>query len=200
MMCIPSFLIIMAANVEPMRLFMIHNLWLYYLCTVLVLVMLFSLCCFGSVLKKVPANYIFLFTFTILESYTVTTLTCFYTTKGIIYAAILTAVMVISLSLYACFSKTDLTTLMWPLFWVSLAVTLSAMILMLIIRSYYLTIVLCWIFLILGALYLIVDTQWIMGSRSNEAGLDDYVLASLILFLDIIRIFVYLLAILGQRR
>ena len=193
-------MIITTIVAESVRLFMIRNIALYYVCSILVICMLLSLFCFHGVLRKVPQNYIFLSVFTVLESYTVATLTCFYKPEYILYAAVLTCVMGFSLSLYACFSRTDFTTIAAPLFWVSLGISLVAMILMIVIRSSFLVIILCWIFLILSALYLIVDTQLIMGGKYAQITLDDYIIGAMMLFIDFISIFVYILAILGGRR
>jgi len=200
MLLVPTVMIILAVAFEPLRLWMINNIWLYYVCAFTAIGMLLSLLCFYKVLKKVPANYIFLSVFTVLESYTVAFFTCYFEPRYILYAAILTAAMSLSLSLYACFTKTDLTGIASTLCWVSLGVSLAAMILMLIIQSDILVIILCWIFLIIAALYLIVDTQMIVGGRHAELTYDDYIIGAMMIFVDIITIFVYILAILGGRR
>ncbi len=58
----------------------------------------------------------------------------------------------------------------------------------------------------LFSMYLVYDTQLIAGFRGNgmenkhKLGADDYVLGALILYLDIINIFIYLLELFGGRR
>ena len=47
--------------------------------------------------------------------------------------------------------------------------------------------------------YLIVDTQMIMGGKGIELSVDDYVLASMLLYIDIVQIFLYLLRLLGNK-
>jgi protein lifeguard len=51
----------------------------------------------------------------------------------------------------------------------------------------------------LYAFYLIVDTQLIMGGRRNELTLDNYILGAMLLYIDIIQLFLNLLRILGER-
>lgn len=51
----------------------------------------------------------------------------------------------------------------------------------------------------LYAFYLIVDTQLIMGGRRNELTLDNYILGAMLLYIDIIQLFLNLLRILGDR-
>ena len=49
-------------------------------------------------------------------------------------------------------------------------------------------------------IYLIVDTQLIMGGKQVELAIDEYILAAMLLYIDIIQIFLYLLRLLGDRR
>jgi len=185
---------------EPVREFMIYHSWLYYVSSIITIVMLLSLLCFYKILKRVPINYIFLIVFTIAKSYSVASLTCHFEPASILYAAILTSIMGLSLSLFACFTKADLTSIYHALCWISLGVSLGAMILMLIIRSHWILIICSWVFLIIAGLYLIVDTQMIIGGRGKQLSLDDYIIGALILFIDFVSIFINLLAIIGSRR
>eukprot|EP00826_Nyctotherus_ovalis_P044550 TRINITY_DN4814_c0_g1_i8.p1 TRINITY_DN4814_c0_g1~~TRINITY_DN4814_c0_g1_i8.p1 ORF type:complete len:217 (+),score=54.52 TRINITY_DN4814_c0_g1_i8:28-651(+) len=184
---------------QGIRSFMRTYMVLYYLAAIISVIMLLSLLCFYRILKRVPHNYIFLSVFTVLESYTVATLTCFYEPMSILYAAILTFTMALSLTVYACFTRTDLTSIGSTLCWVSLGVSLGAMILMAIVRSHFVLIICAWIFLIIAALYVIVDTQLIMGGKYKELSLDDYIIGAMMLFIDFVHIFVQLLIIIGRR-
>lgn len=49
-------------------------------------------------------------------------------------------------------------------------------------------------------IYLIVDTQLIMGGKQVELAIDEYILAAMMLYIDIIQIFLYILRLLGDRR
>jgi FtsH-binding integral membrane protein len=51
----------------------------------------------------------------------------------------------------------------------------------------------------LFGIYLIIDTQLIIGGKRLELSLDDYVIGALILYMDIIQIFLYLLQMMGRR-
>ena len=50
------------------------------------------------------------------------------------------------------------------------------------------------------SLYLIIDTQLIMGGRNQELKLDNYIMGAVLLYIDIIQLFLSLLRILGERR
>jgi len=58
---------------------------------------------------------------------------------------------------------------------------------------------LCALGVLLFGMYLVIDTQLIIGQGRHSLGIDDYVLGALILYIDIIMIFVYLLQLLGGR-
>lgn len=57
----------------------------------------------------------------------------------------------------------------------------------------------CCLGTMLFGIYLIIDTQLIIGGKRLELSLDDYVIGALILYMDIIQIFLYLLQMMGRR-
>ena len=50
----------------------------------------------------------------------------------------------------------------------------------------------------LMGLYLIYDTQLISGNKQNKFKIDDYVWASVCLYIDITQMFIYVLQIFGK--
>lgn len=71
---------------------------------------MFVLVCKKGLTRKVPINYFLLFAFTIFEAITVGH-TCTMVNNGLVVvtAAFMTASIVIALTLYAIFTKTDFT-------------------------------------------------------------------------------------------
>jgi FtsH-binding integral membrane protein len=54
---------------------------------------------------------------------------------------------------------------------------------------------------ILAGILLIIDTQMIVGGeRSFQISMDDYVLGALVLYVDIIRLFLYILRAMGKKK
>lgn len=51
----------------------------------------------------------------------------------------------------------------------------------------------------LFGIYLIIDTQMILGGKTIELSIDDYALAAMLLYIDIIQIFLYILQLLGKK-
>lgn len=50
----------------------------------------------------------------------------------------------------------------------------------------------------LFAIYLVIDTQLIVGGGRYELSMDDYIAGALLLYIDIIQIFLYILSALGN--
>lgn len=60
-------------------------------------------------------------------------------------------------------------------------------------QSKALNLVFCLIFIIIYTVYIVIDTQAIAGGRRYSVSTDDYILGALMLYVDIIGLFIYLL-------
>ena len=58
----------------------------------------------------------------------------------------------------------------------------------------------CLFGVIIYGLYLIIDTKLIMGGNRYKIMADEYIVCCMILYTDIIMIFIYLLALLGGKK
>ena len=67
-----------------------------------------------------------------------------------------------------------------------------------IIKSYYYFG--CIVGLIIYSIYLVVDTQLMMGNFGLKYEIDDYIIVALNLYLDIINLFIYLLKLFGESK
>jgi FtsH-binding integral membrane protein len=56
------------------------------------------------------------------------------------------------------------------------------------------------LFAIIYSIYILVDTQMILGGKNRNLQLDDYVLGATILYMDIISLFLKILRILGKKK
>jgi len=50
------------------------------------------------------------------------------------------------------------------------------------------------------SIYLIIDTQLILGGRNKELTLDNYILGAIMLYIDIVQLFLEILKIIGRAR
>jgi len=55
-------------------------------------------------------------------------------------------------------------------------------------------------FALIYSVYLLIDTQMILGNRQKSVDLDNYVLGATIIYMDIISLFLKLLKILGKKK
>lgn len=107
--------------------------------------------------KKVPLNYCLLIAHNFVNSYNVAFITMFYNKNTVILASLLTAVMVISLTIYAWNTKRDFTIYGMVLF-LSLIVLIFASILSFFIRIPLFHFIISVISVVLFGFYLIYDT------------------------------------------
>jgi FtsH-binding integral membrane protein len=152
--------------------------------------------CYPDQLRKVPRNYIILFTFTLFESYIISFICGTYNPQLVFMAAFMTFAMVLGLTVYAMTTKTDITTKG------GLLCILSVVLLVLTIFSIFtdnpfINILICSFGIFVFGFYLIYDTQLILDNKTNSLSSEDYILASFVLYLDIINLFLYILELLS---
>ena len=108
--------------------------------------------------------------------------------------------MFIGLTSYACFTKTDVTYLGGVLSAMSFVVVL---VLILGIGFYFpwMRLGIIVIVLLLTSFWIIYDTQLIVGGKHKRHQLDtdDYIIGALIIYIDIITLFLYLLELFGGK-
>jgi len=103
--------------------------------------------------------------------------------------------MVLALTIYAYTTKTDVT--MWGGILVCVSIGLLIFVLLAVwLRSNWLYIALCSCLVVLFGIFLVYDTQLIIGKKRHQLSEDDYILGALMLYLDIILIFTYILDLL----
>jgi len=156
------------------------------------------LCCKNS-LKTFPTNFVILFAFTLAESYAVGFACLMYTLPSVMLAVVTTCAVFFCLTAYACFSKKDFTgfgpylhAALWCMIcyatimcvWGWLAPVPSAMELL---YSFFGVVVF--------SFYIVFDTQRIVEGehKSFSFEVDDYCLAALTLYLDILNLFLHVL-------
>ena len=162
--------------------------------TILSIILLLVITCITKVARKVPINYILLFIFTGCEAYLVSYACATTKPKLVFMAASMTAAMVLLLTLYACVTDTDFTTLGGILFAFAMALLIGG-IFYLITKNKILHIILCVLGVFLCSIYIIYDTQLLLRNKSHSLSPDDYIIAPLFLFVDIIGLFLNLLGI-----
>jgi FtsH-binding integral membrane protein len=109
-----------------------------------------------------------------------------------------TAGVAIGVTVYAMTTKKDYT-IFGPLLFIIGFVGLFIIPFFFIFPLRTMHLIYCILGVILFSFYLLFDTQLILGGKRYECSIDDYILGAMILYLDIINIFLYFLQILGGK-
>jgi FtsH-binding integral membrane protein len=168
-------------------------------CMVGLLILTFILCCNYKILKKYPTNYIYLLLFTIFTSYSVSTITAYYSTTIVLYAILITALITIVLTIYACQTRIDYTDCGGYLLSILIGLILIGLI-NIFVQNKFLESIYAGLGAILFSCYIVYDTQLIVGGfhKKYQFAIDDIVLATLSIYLDIINLFLYILECLNN--
>jgi len=164
---------------------------------VTLLPMLILICVLFYQKNVYPLNYILLFVFTVLESVIIGIFCVLYYANGhglqIIISALLTCFIFISLTVFTFVSKVDFGFLGPFLFASTLILIFWGLILGFISAFSTASIGVSMAFSLFGALifcgFIIYDTNQII----NRMGVDDFIIAAIELYLDIINLFMYIL-------
>lgn len=187
---------------ENTRIFLAENPIFLWVAMGLVFVVL---CCYCSTTmrRKWPYNFILLLIFTLAFAVVTGVFTCLYSTKIVLGSVGITAVIVIAVSIFACQTSIDITD--WGLIlccalYVLTAFGFAALIVFYITQSSTMWLIYSALAAILFALYLMYDTQQIIGGRRIEMSPEEYVYAALTLYIDIMYIFIHIMHLLGGMR
>ena len=167
---------------------------LVFLIVTIVVFIVFGCC--RKTARTVPINYILLFSFTLCMSFYLSLLCSLFETETVISALILTCAATAGLTFYAFNTKTDFTYCGGFLFAFCFILVFSAA--LFFWCGYY--VFYCALGVMLYSLYIIYDTQLILGKFGREYNIDDYCFAALNLYIDIIYLFIRILAILGNKK
>jgi FtsH-binding integral membrane protein len=177
--------------------FQLNNLWLFYFCLVMTIVLPCVIVCFQGAMRQSPYNYGILFSFTLAESYIVSVICGLSNPKLVFMAAFMTMSMTIALTVYAMTTKTDFTLQGGMIFVVGCAFAMFSLF-ALFTTNNFVHILICVGGIIMFGIYLIYDTQLILGKHTLSFEVDDYILASFMLYVDIIQLFLYILELLQR--
>ncbi|CAI5452563.1 unnamed protein product [Caenorhabditis angaria] len=174
--------------------------FLYYLAYIVFLVIYLILACCRSVRRNYPCNIIMLCVFTVAASIMCMFFTAQFNTQSVFLALLITTLCSAAIVAFAMFTNKDLTTCYGVAFILSVCLLLFglfAIIFVVFLHWYFLYLIYAICGALLAMFYLAIDIQWIMGGRSHECSPEDWIYASLELFMDFLSIFMFILSILG---
>ena len=174
---------------------------------ILVLMLALSCCPAEKVLRKWPLNISLLTALAVCYGISLGIMSAYYTQESIMIAGGITAATVLVVSIFAFFTKIDFTRCYGIVFILLILLSIFGIAFMFVyfLADDYTIYVMKMIYGALGAfvmvLCLIIDTQMMLiGKHKYSFSPEDYVLAALCIFLDIINLFMYILMLVGDRR
>lgn len=188
---------ILIASSESLALFFLNPIILI-LSFVVQLSVLIPLLCSKKLARTVPTNYILLGIFTFAQAIFIGAVCSFYDPTTVLMAAIMTLGVVLTLTVYTLTSKIEFKSLF--------AILLICLIGMLFtgifswvfgLGSSYRTLY-CGFGVIVYGIYLIFDTKLLADGKYGISH-EDYIFGALILYIDILQIFVFILRIIGKK-
>ena len=188
-------------QIKPIKYFLFKNQvlaasLLIFSSSLFIILFLILACCRG-ISRKVPYNYIFLFSITLCQSISCSITSSIYSFQIVATALVLTIVATVAISFYACTTKNNFSTCRIGLY-VLFSQMFTIGIIAVLFRVRALNVFYTFCMTICVGIYLVYDTQLIMGKIGVGYSIDDYIFAALEIYMDIIRIFLYILKIIGS--
>ena len=178
-----------ALYVERLKEFIQANSFLCYIQGCITFISSLSLVCFVDFQRKIPYNYITFMLYTLSQAYIIAYKSSFYRWQSVLLAGVLTLGVVLALSLYTFYIKEDYTT-KGALLFVCLMALLVVSILQHWLHFQPIQIISNLISIMLFSAYLIYDTQLLLGEKSVKFSTDDYISATIFIFVDIVQLLI----------
>lgn len=168
-----------------------------------------ALYCNPPLMRRTPHNYILLALFTLGKAVMIGFISIQYTQESVLVAMGITALVVFALTLFACQTSYDFAGMapyvfacVMVLFGLGLVLSIASMLGAGGSQAFStLRLVYAAGGALLFSFYIVYDTQQIAGGKTEyQYGIDDYVMATISLYMDITQLFVFLLQLFGDRR
>lgn len=192
---ITTLFIFLACESKTYQLFIKAHFTFFISCSIIAFVLLCVLFCFKSINRAFPYNFILLVTFTICKSLAISSICAFYEPSFVFVSGLATFLMTLALTVYACTTQTDFTVLR------GIMVIFAFMVFFIFLLCWRLGLgdayhyLYCPLAVALYGVYLVYDTQLIVGEKRHKLSYDDYVLGAVVLYVDVVGIFLHLLKI-----
>ncbi|KAL1285730.1 Protein lifeguard [Trichinella pseudospiralis] len=152
-----------------------------------------------EVRRRYPVNFVFLGILTISLAIMAGTIASLVRSEAVMIAAAVTCLTCLLVSVLAAYVKFDLTELLFPMFVIGIGLCVYGIVLMIFHASYGISTVAHALYsaliIIFFLMYLAIDIQLIMGNKKYNLSPEEYILAAMLLYVDIIQIFINFLSL-----
>lgn len=181
--------------------------WLLWVSVVCTLATICVMVCLPEICRQYPTNYAFLFLFTYFEAVMIGFVSAMFTWESVLLSAGVTVGVFLCLTLYAFYSPSDFTG-SGPFLFCAISCLcvfggVTALLQVCGVQLHWALVVYDLLGVLVFSFFIVYDTQLMLGQwggHSKSFSVDDYVFASLNLYMDIINMFIHLLSVLGNRR
>lgn len=186
--------------VEPVKKFVINYPAIYWASLVIYFVVYCILVCCKEARRRFPWNLILLGVFTVALSYMSGTISSYYETKAVFIAMIITAIICVAVTIFCFQTKVDFTSCGGLLCILAVLLTIIGIVTAIVLSFQYVP----WLHMLYAAigalvytLFLVYNTQLLIGNREQSISPEEYVYGALSLYIDIVHIFLFILQVSG---
>ncbi|KAF1382375.1 hypothetical protein PFLUV_G00143150 [Perca fluviatilis] len=186
--------------VEPVRLFVIRYPGIYWASFVVYFVVYCILVCCKEPRRRFPWNLVLLGVFTVALSYMSGTISSYYETKAVLLAMGITALVCIAVTIFCFQTKVDFTSCGGLLCIASVVLMIIGIVTAIVLSFHYIP----WLHMLYAAigaivytLFLVYNTQLLIGNRELAISPEEYIYGALSLYIDIVHIFLFILQVSG---
>ncbi|KAF3842952.1 hypothetical protein F7725_001801 [Dissostichus mawsoni] len=159
----------------------------------------------GSVdMRRFPWNLVLLGVFTLALSYMSGTISSYYETKAVFLAMGITAIVCIAVTIFCFQTKVDFTSCGGLLCIASVVLMIIGIVTGVVLSFQYVRTLVPWLHMLYAAigaviytLFLVYNTQLLVGNRELAINPEEYIFGALSLYIDIVHIFLFVLQVGG---
>ncbi|XP_052451049.1 protein lifeguard 2-like [Carassius gibelio] len=185
---------------EPVKYYIQANPGWYWASYVVFFVTYLTLSCCRGPRRQFPWNLILLIIFTLSLSYMTAMLSSYYNTKSVIICLGITALVCLAITIFSFQTKIDITSYQGVLLVFCTVLLICGLFLAIILPFGYVP----WLHAVYAALgavlfsmFLAFDTQMLMGEKQCTISPEEYIFATLSIYLDVVYIFSFFLQLFG---
>ncbi|CAG9311312.1 unnamed protein product [Blepharisma stoltei] len=195
-----SIVVTIVMQIDDFQTWFVDNMWFLFTLIGIEFVCLCFLLCSKKLARKVPTNYIILSIFTLCESLIVGAIASFYDPVSVFIAALMTLGATLGLTAYAMYAKQNFNALLGILFSFVFSILIFGILIAIFFDTHALDTLICLGWVVIYSIYIVIDTQLILGNGKYGLSNEDYIPGALFLYIDIIRLFIYILALFGNKK
>ena len=149
--------------------------------------------------RQVPLNYMLLSICTVTQAYMLSSICSSYTPSSVLTVFVMASCSFLGMTFYA-FNTTQVINVFYSLVYGTFMLLITLSILIFFTQSSILLLMYSSLATFLSMAFVAVDVQMIIDGQKYNITCDDYILASLMLYVDFINMFIHLLQLFGQKK